>query len=297
MKKKILNIDGGGVKVYLPLLLLNYIEKKTNKKIIDIFDFYAGVSASSIILGGLLTDYSVEEMLIKIKDISYNIFNIPYRYRISSAFGLFKSKYPDEGINIQLEKLYNNYKLSDVKKPLSILTYDINSSLPVNYSSVKDNNNTLLWKVIRASSSAPTYFTPFDIDNYTLLDGGMVVNNMCEYAFINALEYYGNDTEFIQLSLGSGIFNKKYNKPHTLLDWIEIIINMKFNITTIYENIMFTNLVKNSNKNSFHRFDFNLDSEIKIDDYNAFDKMDKIFENWLENNKSQLDKIIELLIE
>ena len=292
MKKKILNIDGGGVKVYLPLLILNYIEKKTNKKIIDIFDFYAGVSASSIILSGLLIGYSVEDMLKMFKDISYNIFSIPYRYRITSGFGLLYAKYPDEGINSQLEKLCNNSKLSDIKKPLSILTYDINSNLPINYSSVKDNNDILLWKVIRASSSAPTYFSSFDIDEYTLIDGGMVVNNMCEYAFINALNYFDNECNFIQLSLGTGIFNKKNKKPNTILDWFDIILTMKFNISTLYEDIMIRDLVKSNSKNEYNRFDFNLESSIRLDDYTAFDKMDKIFENWLENNKLQLDEFI-----
>lgn len=54
-------------------------------------------------------------MLKMFKDISYNIFSIPYRYRITSGFGLLYAKYPDEGINSQLEKLCNNSKLSDIK--------------------------------------------------------------------------------------------------------------------------------------------------------------------------------------
>ena len=58
--KRLLNIDGGGVRVYFPLLILDYIEQKTGKNILDLFDYYAGVSASSIILSGLLTKYSVK---------------------------------------------------------------------------------------------------------------------------------------------------------------------------------------------------------------------------------------------
>ena len=144
MKKKILNIDGGGVKVYLSLLLLDYIEKKTNKKIIDIFDFYSGVSASSIVLGGLLIDYSVSDMIDMFKNISTNIFSIPYYYKIYSGFGLFNSTYPDYNINNQLEQLCNNKKLCDASKPLSILTYDMNSLKPINFCSYKDNGNNLL---------------------------------------------------------------------------------------------------------------------------------------------------------
>ena len=39
--KKLLNIDGGGVRVYMSLLLLDYIETRTNKKIVDLFDYFA----------------------------------------------------------------------------------------------------------------------------------------------------------------------------------------------------------------------------------------------------------------
>ena len=38
--KKLLNIDGGGVRVYLSLVILDYIEIKTGKKIVDIFDYF-----------------------------------------------------------------------------------------------------------------------------------------------------------------------------------------------------------------------------------------------------------------
>jgi len=70
---------------------------KNKKKIIDIFYFYAGVSvsASSIILSEFLISYSIEDMLKMFKDISYNIFSIPYKYRIKCEFSLLYAKYSD----------------------------------------------------------------------------------------------------------------------------------------------------------------------------------------------------------
>ena len=119
----------------------------------------------------------------------------------------------------------------------------------------------------------------------------MVVNNLCEYAFMNALEYYNNECEFMQISIGTGLYQKKYNKPKTILSWMEIIINMKFNITTMYENMMIKDLVKNNEKNEYYRLDFKLEQEIKLDDYTAFPIMDDIFNKWLNENKEHIDNI------
>ena len=50
--KKLLNIDGGGVRVYFSLLILNYIEMKTNKnqKLIIIFCTVVGIDDKSVYL-------------------------------------------------------------------------------------------------------------------------------------------------------------------------------------------------------------------------------------------------------
>jgi patatin-like phospholipase/acyl hydrolase len=103
--KYLLNIDGGGIRVYFPLLILNYIEKKTGKKIIDLFDIFCGVSASSIILSGLLMNYSTDEVIKIFKEISKKIFNKSYIYSLKSLFGLTDSKYPETYIEQELKQL------------------------------------------------------------------------------------------------------------------------------------------------------------------------------------------------
>ena len=111
--KRLLNIDGGGVRVYFPLLILDYIEQKTGKNILDLFDYYSGVSASSIVLSGLLTKYSVKELLKIFKELSKTIFYRSYYYIIKSGFGIFNSKYTDYYINQEFEIYLKDLKLSD----------------------------------------------------------------------------------------------------------------------------------------------------------------------------------------
>jgi patatin-like phospholipase/acyl hydrolase len=48
--KNILSIDGGGIKSYIPLRMLNYIENKTQIPIAELFDYFSGVSAGAFIM-------------------------------------------------------------------------------------------------------------------------------------------------------------------------------------------------------------------------------------------------------
>ena len=47
--KKVLAIDGGGIRGIIPALILNEIEKKTGKKTSELFDLIAGTSTGGII--------------------------------------------------------------------------------------------------------------------------------------------------------------------------------------------------------------------------------------------------------
>lgn len=288
--KKLLNIDGGGVRVYFSLLILNYIEERTNKKIVDIFDYFSGVSASSIILGGLLTRYSVKEMITKFKEIAIKIFNRSYYHIITSGFGLFASKYTDYYINIELQTLFDNTKINDCTKPLSILTYDMNSSKSICFYSYK--NDDTLWEIIRGSTAAPTYFQPYKLNNYNLIDGGVVANNLSELTFIDAIEHFGKDEEYVQVSIGTGIYNKTTTDNSLgLWGWSSNIIDIFFNASSSMEMETLDKISKFENLKHFHRIDIMLPYEIKLDNSDMFNIMDSIFSDWLEKNCEYLNTV------
>lgn len=294
--KRLLNIDGGGIRIYFSLLILKYIENKTNRKIIDIFDYFAGVSASSIVLAGLLTRYSVDDMITTFKDIAKKIFYKSYYYSLTSGFGIFNSKYPDYYINEEFKKVFEDMQLSDVKKPLSILTYDLETNKPVSFHSYKctdtSNNNYKLWELVRSSTAAPTYFPPYILDKYTLIDGGVVTNNLSEYIFINALEYFGANEEFYQLSIGTGTYIRKFETlPCGLWSWSGSIMDVLFSATSNYEMSTLNKISHFEKLKKYDRVDIELIEPIVLDDYTSFDKMDTIFNMWINIYHVDLDKI------
>jgi patatin-like phospholipase/acyl hydrolase len=294
--KRLLNIDGGGVRGYFPLLILNYIEQRTGKQILDLFDYYSGVSTSSIILSGLLTKYSVKEVITLFKNLSQSIFYRSYYYSISSIFGLINSKYPDDNMNETLKNYLKDIKLSDVKKPLSILTFDLVNSKPMwwhSYSSVFDYN---LWEIVRGSTAAPTYFSPYKMDSYLLIDGGIVANNLTELIFTQAITHFGTEETFFQLSLGTGYYDTKLQQaPTGLLSWSGSMFDVLINASTLYESTQSKTLQQIKNLKSYYRLDLKLDSTINLDDYNAFDQMDIIFDKWLDDNSDYLNTICDEL--
>ncbi len=51
--KKILSIDGGGIRGVIPAMIMAEIESRTGKRIADMFDMIAGTSTGGILALGL----------------------------------------------------------------------------------------------------------------------------------------------------------------------------------------------------------------------------------------------------
>lgn len=298
--KKLLNIDGGGVRVLLSLIILKYIEEKTGKRITDIFDYYGGVSASSIILGAILTNNKIEEVIVKYKEIISKIFYKTYWYTMKSGFGTINTKYTEKYINKELKNYFNELELGSVQKPLSIMTYDIKSGKPKCFYSYKnEDKKNKLWEIIRGSTAAPTYFPAYKVDNYILIDGGVAANNISEMIFTDAVCYYGEEEKYIQLSIGTGeTCIEKQKAPTGILSWGIELLDLLFTATSKYELKTIETLSRFSNL-KFHRIDFKLEEQISLDDYTntTIEKLEKICEKWIENNKEKIDNICKDLIE
>ena len=94
--KNILSIDGGGVKSYMPLRLLNEIENRTKIPISELFDYFAGVSAGALICSLLLIKnkqgkqkYSTDKIIQIFEIQCKTIFDYTYISWMKTGFGLF----------------------------------------------------------------------------------------------------------------------------------------------------------------------------------------------------------------
>ncbi len=194
--KRILTLDGGGVRGALTLGFLERIETilrerygKPNYRLCDYYDLIVGTSTGAIIAAGLATGMSAAEIRAKYLELGGVIFG----KRISPwmPFFLRPAKYSEIPLEQGLVETFGDITLGDqerIKTGLSIIAKraDTYSTWPFhNFPQGKyaaTNGRYLLRDLLRASSAAPTYFRAkiLKLDDREVggfIDGGVSLAN------------------------------------------------------------------------------------------------------------------------
>ncbi|TMI65069.1 MAG: patatin [Bacteroidetes bacterium] len=263
--KRILALDGGGIRGALTLGYLEEIEKILHKqhgddpgfRLCDYFDLIGGTSTGSIIASCLAIGMSVKEIKEKYFELGGKIFAKKYKWwDVFKWDDLIKAGYDAKPLEEELKKVFTDIKLGDgdrIKTGLCIVAKraDTNSIWPlINHSKGKyfdsafgKNKNIDLWQAVRASSAAPTYFLPQMIEvgggmpKAAFVDGGVSMANnpalqLLMVATLNGFPFrwkWGADNLFI-VSVGTGMsrFEKipeNVSKNH-LLNWAQQLPDM-----------------------------------------------------------------------
>lgn len=196
--KKILSLDGGGIRGALSLGYLKKIEtvlreKENNSSYVlsDYFDLIGGTSTGGIIATLLALGKSVDEITEMYMQLGGQIFGEKRNWwNPSETFKFFKAKFGERFLEQELKKCVGNITLggSELKTGLCIVAKraDTNSTWPlINHPNGKYydvNKNIPLWQALRATSAAPSYFIPqmIDVGNGQIgafVDGGVSMAN------------------------------------------------------------------------------------------------------------------------
>lgn len=189
--KKILSIDGGGIKGVFPASFLASIEQIRNKKISDYFDLIVGTSTGGIVALGLGLGFSAKEILNFYEEYGPVIFKGNRFIRFFRHLCL--SKYENDGLKKALEKTFGNHKLGESKSRLVIPSFNLDSGEVYIYKTAHHNHYATDYKesivhVALATSAAPTFF-PYQTTSsgIPLVDGGLWANNPMGMAAVEAL--------------------------------------------------------------------------------------------------------------
>lgn len=245
--KRILSIDGGGIRGIIPAMVIVALETKLKEisgnpktHISEYFDFFAGTST-----GGLLTSillfpseqdptkpkYSAKEALDLYLEHGEAIFFASKWRKFLSKFGLVTEIYNAEVLEEILEEYLNDTKLSELIKPCIITAYNIELRKNHLFRQQKaithgDTRDFYLRDVCRATSAAPTFFPVAEIfslakTRYTLLDGGLFAHNPAISALMEVLKNFNtfniNDVHIV--SLGTGVAKNAYNYEDFKKKW------------------------------------------------------------------------------
>jgi hypothetical protein len=194
--KRILALDGGGIRGILTLGYLAEIEKilrerfggDTDFRLCDYFDLIGGTSTGSIIAAGLALGFSVQELQSLYRTLGATVFKSGL---LSILGGMLAPKFATAPVEVELKKrLGINRTLGDsgLRTGLMVMTkrMDTGSPWPLHNNPAGKyfgqqsgelnipNGEFKLWQVVRASTAAPTYFVPELVEISTDHSGNVV---------------------------------------------------------------------------------------------------------------------------
>ena len=214
--KRILSIDGGGIRGIIPAAILAEIERKTGKPISSLFDLVAGTSTGGMLALGLNmpdgtgaprhTAASLKELY---EDKGREIFQQTLWRKLSTMAGYLDTEYGHNFLEGILDEYLGGATMSESLTRSLVTSYDIGNREPFIFRSWEERLRDIQMRDAgRATSAAPTYFEPavltIEGNEHTLIDGGVFLNNPALSSYLEAVKIFPDADEFVLVSLGTG---------------------------------------------------------------------------------------------
>jgi patatin-like phospholipase/acyl hydrolase len=226
--RRILSIDGGGIKGTFPASFLSQIESALAlRSVADYFDLIAGTSAGGIIALGLGLGLTAREMTDFFVKQGSEIFP-PSRMKRNFRFWAGKERYTPDNLRRILESVFGERTLAESKSRLLIPSFDTNRGDIYIYKTAHNERLGMDYRmtaveVALATSAAPTYFrSHVTADCVALVDGGIWANNPVALAVVEGIGVLGwKGDEMAVLSLGCSEEATDFNqRGHSASFWI-----------------------------------------------------------------------------
>jgi patatin-like phospholipase/acyl hydrolase len=213
--KRVLSLDGGGIRGIIPALVIAHLERQMGAPASELFDLIVGTSTGGILALGLaLQDEQGRPLLAAKRMVALyerhggEIFERSLWRKLRTAGGLFEEAYSHEALETILQRYFGEKRLSDCGTPVMVTSYDIEHRKTVFIKSWHSDHSELLCaEASRATSAAPTYFEPVNLEwakhSRTLIDGGVFINSPAVSAYAEARKLFP-DEPIAMLSLGTG---------------------------------------------------------------------------------------------
>ena len=233
--KKLLALDGGGIRgvitlevlVRLESLLAEQLEAGDDFVLGDYFDYIGGTSTGAVIAGGLATGLRVGQLLdlyVARGEEMFDKASLLRRYRY--LYGSQRLRGLLQGILGKDTTLGSD----DLKTLLLMILRNATTDSPwplsnnphalFNDPNRADNNLAIpLWQLVRASTAAPRYFPPEVVTvgehDFVFVDGGLTMyNNPAFQLFLMAtldvyrLGWAATESDLLLVSVGTGVSPK-----------------------------------------------------------------------------------------
>lgn len=279
--RRILTIDGGGIRGIIPATVLAALETATGRPARETFDFVAGTSTGAVIAAGLAAGIPAGRLADLYAERSPEVFR-----RMPLVSGLRRlvrgDMYDTERLHAlireELGAEARDWRLNDAPIDLLLTAKRLEDGMPWYF--VRDTaansgraGSFRLADVATASAAAPTYFRPWAIDGVgELIDGGIgVAGNPVYQACVEAFDYTDRyePSSTLVVSLGTGRFPNRV-RPGWLWPWVGWLLSELLRSPAEQQ----TELVQRHwPETALHRIDVELERDIGLD---AVDRVDEL---------------------
>lgn len=264
-QKKLLALDGGGIRGVMTLEVLARIERVLQEKLArgddfvlaDYFDYVAGTSTGAIIA-------TCVSLGMRVADIQeFYLESGPAMFDKASLFKRYlHHKFEDQQLKAKLQEVVGAGTTLGSEKLRTLLMmvmrnattdspWPVSSNPKALYNCDPDdpecNLNLPLWQLVRASTAAPVYFPPELIKvgshDFIFVDGGITMyNNPAFQLFLMAtlepynLEWPTGEDRMLVVSIGTG------TSPNANAQLSTSDMNLIYNATSLAPALMFAAL-------------------------------------------------------
>jgi len=229
MSKKILSIDGGGVRGIIPAYICMKIEEDYGKPIHNIFDFISGTSTGAILGAALASGIPAEKIFQLYLNEPKRVFKsqhawyLPWRY-------ITRPKYNRDNLMRLTNDIYGNgTKIADTKVHFMCTSYNSMSQKNEFFTSWDDKyKDLLLVNAVGRSWSAPFYFGKWIEDGndghekVVYSDGGVgIYNNTTIKTLMETSNLNWNNEDKYMLNLGCGHYFESFTFKEAV-NWMNI---------------------------------------------------------------------------
>jgi hypothetical protein len=283
--RRILTIDGGGIRGIIPATLLAALEGRTGRPVRTSFDFVAGTSSGAILTAGIAAGIPADRLASLFLERSPALLRrVPLLSLLSRIVrgSMFDTRALLALIRDELGP-QADWTLNDSPIDLLVTAKRLSDGMPWYF--VRDNPANScragafgLADAVTASAAAPTYFPPWSVPPIgELIDGGIgVAGNPAYQACVEAFEYTHayEPASTIVVSLGTGRFLHR-PRPDWLWPWLGWLLSELLRSPAEQQ----TELVhRHYRLAAFYRIDVALDRDVGLEDTDRLGELREVGE-------------------
>jgi uncharacterized protein len=329
-KIRILSIDGGGLRGIVPIKMLQEIERRSGKRIFELFDLICGTSTGGLITCGLTVSEDGKTPLYSLKDLE-DVYALRGKEIFPKQNGFFEilnsissltsPKFSEKGIEKVMSDMFGERRITSCLTSILVCTFDLNSNealfFKTRHALEFPSCNALLKDVCMSTSAAPSFLPPYqfiyDGKNRTCVDGGIYINNPSVAGIVEVSKHSSQEpynveqfslSDLLMVSIGTGHYSENLARQRVekwgAIKWGVSISDIMMQAVNQTNNYTSQELIE---KGNFIRLNIEIDNEkhskmtdtsIETKDYlvNAFNS--QILGN--SSQMKQLDALLEKLI-